>query len=42
MELKMLKLKDDTCYGKKYGQIEQCSRCWIKTPCLAVFKNLKS
>ncbi|MFH0978669.1 MAG: hypothetical protein V1837_05185 [Candidatus Woesearchaeota archaeon] len=39
MDVKMFKLKEDPCYGKKYELIEQCKRCWIKNACSTAYKN---
>ena len=38
-DVKMVKYTDDECYGVKYNQIEQCSRCWIKESCHATYKS---
>lgn len=40
MKIKMSKLQDDPCYGKKYNQIEQCKACWVINPCERVFNNM--
>jgi len=37
----MFKLVEDPCYAKKYEQIEQCQRCWIKGSCQVAYKNRK-
>lgn len=42
MQIKMLKLLDDPCYGLKYKQIEQCEACWIEDACHMRYKNFKA
>jgi hypothetical protein len=41
MAVKMLKLVNDPCFGKKHELIEQCTQCWIKQSCLVSFRNRK-
>lgn len=41
MGVKMLKLVNDPCFGKKYDLIDQCGSCWIKQSCLVCFRNRK-
>ncbi|MEM4263281.1 MAG: hypothetical protein QW666_00085 [Candidatus Woesearchaeota archaeon] len=41
LSVKMLKLVNDPCFGKKYEQHCQCEQCWIKPSCLVCFRNRK-
>ncbi len=40
-DVKMIKLVEDPCFGKKHEQIPQCQHCWIKNSCLVSFRNRK-
>jgi hypothetical protein len=41
MDVKMIKLADDPCFGKHYEKNPQCTSCWIKNSCLVSFRNRK-
>jgi hypothetical protein len=41
MDIKMIKLADDPCFGKKHELLPQCVHCWVKNSCLVAFRNRK-
>lgn len=41
MAVKLVKLVNDPCFGKKHELIDQCQACWIKQACLITFRNRK-
>lgn len=41
MSVKMIKLANDPCFGKKHDLIADCPTCWIKESCLISFRNRK-
>ncbi len=40
-QVKMFKLAEDPCFGKKFETHEQCPACWIKQSCFVTFRNRK-
>lgn len=41
MDVKMMKLAEDPCFGKKHETLPDCAHCWIKNSCLVSFRNKK-
>lgn len=37
--VKMIKLVNDPCFGKKHEQMPLCQSCWIKNSCLISYRN---